>query len=161
MKLLVCGDTHGNNQAIACLIRAFAFHRPQLFAHTGDFYRDFQRIREETGVDGYGVTGNCDFGLTEPEEQLFELDGIRVLLVHGHQHRVKRGPRHLIRAARKKGVQLVLFGHNHIPLVQREQGLLLVNPGSLYWPRGGSGPSYALLDTSGGEPRAEIIPVDL
>jgi predicted phosphodiesterase len=42
--------------------------------------------------------------------------------------------------ARSRGVQVALFGHTHQPLLHREEGLILLNPGSV---RDGN---YAVLD---------------
>ncbi len=160
MKLLVCGDTHGDRRALELLLEAFGRHSPDLFAHTGDYYRDYLWLQQQTGVNGYGVPGNCDYGVMEDDELLFELEGLQFWLVHGHQHRVKRGPERLAKAARKKKVDVLLFGHTHATFVEKRDKLLMVNPGSLYWPRGGSDPSYAVITLSPGNAQAEIIIVE-
>ena len=50
------------------------------------------------------------------------------------------------------------FGHIHVPVVEKEAGVLLVNPGSLAYPRQrGRRPSYAVMETDGkGEMHVEI-----
>ena len=43
-----------------------------------------------------------------------------------------------------------LFRHIHVPVVEKEAGVLLVNPGSLAYPRQrGRRPSYAVMETDG------------
>ena len=54
----------------------------------------------------------------------------------------------LVEAAREKGCNAVFFGHIHVPVLEEEDGVLLVNPGSLAFPRQrGRRPSYAVLET--------------
>ena len=55
------------------------------------------------------------------------------------------------------GVDVVVFGHSHRPVVHRVvQGPLVVNPGSPTQPRGLQ-PTLALLDLSGPRPEARLI----
>lgn len=56
-------------------------------------------------------------------------------------------------------LQAALFGHTHIPLVEAQGDVLLVNPGSLSRPRGGSAPGCALLTIEQGEVRVRLCPV--
>jgi predicted phosphodiesterase len=56
-----------------------------------------------------------------------------------------------------EGVGLVLFGHSHAPLVEQVPGgPLLVNPGSPTDKRAQPRYSWALVEISGGEVRAEL-----
>jgi putative phosphoesterase len=77
-----------------------------------------------------------------PEQQLIALAGQRALLWHTHypdriEERAKRpgpwGPKLARIAARGRdlGASVVVFGHSHVPLIVRLDGVLLVNPGAL------------------------------
>ena len=66
-----------------------------------------------------------------------DLDGVRVLILHGHGHGVKWGLGALEKYARGKGVDAVLFGHTHERLEKYIDGLYLFNPGSTSQPRDG------------------------
>ncbi len=106
----------------------------------------------------HAVCGNVDppdLGL--PATLELHLAGFTVGLVHGHL-----GPGRTTedRATRPfPGAQVVVFGHSHRPLIaRREDGRLIVNPGSPTQPRG-IRPSYALLDLSGDLPAARLIPL--
>ena len=50
----------------------------------------------------------------------------------------------------RRGYNAAFFGHIHVPVLEKEDGILLVNPGSLAFPRQrGRRPSYAVLETDG------------
>ena len=77
-----------------------------------------------------------------PGEQLIALAGQRVLLWHSHypdpiEEKAKRrgswGPKleRIAARGRKLGAGVVVFGHTHVPLIVRLDGVLLVNPGAL------------------------------
>jgi predicted phosphodiesterase len=76
------------------------------------------------------VLGNNDRDLTGvlPESQLFELEGLRVALVHDSGPAKGRSAR-LHR--RLPDAELVIFGPSHVPIDQiGVQGQVLFNPGS-------------------------------
>jgi putative phosphoesterase len=54
------------------------------------------------------------------------------------------------------GCEIVVFGHFHVPVVRRERGCLLINPGSAYPCEKRSG-SLCMLELDTHEARAEII----
>jgi len=129
--------------------------------HAGDHLTDAPRIAATLGVDPdrvRGVVGNCDFPATEPAELLLELGGVKVLLVHGHQHGVKSGPQRLLYRAQEVGARVAIFGHSHIPFLEDVNGVLLLNPGSLSMPRRPQDPpSCAVLEIADGAVQARHI----
>ena len=52
----------------------------------------------------------------------------------------------------------MLFGHTHKPVIEKKNGVLVINPGSVSFPRQeGRKPSYVILNLEEGkEPQAEI-----
>ena len=81
------------------------------------------------------------------------------MLTHGHSERVKNGLIPLLVEAQVKKVQVVLFGHTHVPLIVEDSGVLLVNPGtaaSYYCEKG----TYAILTIDKGKYFAEIVKND-
>ena len=66
---------------------------------------------------------------------------------------------HYTRTARQEfpEARVVIFGHSHIPLLDDQDGLLLLNPGSATDRRRQPHCSIALLTITDGQPRAEII----
>jgi hypothetical protein len=49
--------------------------------------------------------------------------------------------------ARSRGVDIVMYGHTHKPVIDTSGGMIAVNPGSLTYPRqAGRRPSYILME---------------
>ena len=50
-------------------------------------------------------------------------------------------------SAKKKGADIVMFGHTHVPLIKKIDDVTLINPGSITIPRqSGRRPSYAFME---------------
>jgi len=65
-----------------------------------------------------------------------EVDGVKILVTHGHRYGVKTSLTELEHATRAKSCQIAFFGHSHVLGVWREEDILLINPGSLKFPKG-------------------------
>ena len=52
---------------------------------------------------------------------------------------------------------VVIYGHTHRPQVEKQQGILFVNPGSAVQPRYGYPPSVAVLEIKAGIIKARLI----
>lgn len=136
VRVAVVSDTHGNLSNLP-KVRA-KLGQVDWLIHAGDFLRDAQPLARELGVAPArvrAVIGNCDHHLVEPLEEIFAIEGVRFLLVHGHYYGVKQSPDRVYYKAREAGVRVAIFGHSHIPAYSDEDGLLLFNPGSLSMPR--------------------------
>ena len=149
MKILLISDSHGKKGNIRRVIKAHG--DADMLIHLGDYTLDadyaMKLFKKETVV----VAGNGDMGSNYPTDRIMTLGqtSIKCLLTHGHLYRVKWGLTRLKLAAMERQVDVVLYGHTHIPMVDFDR-MLFVNPGSLY-----SG-SYGLLTTDGGVPNASI-----
>lgn len=139
-RWIVVSDSHGDRRSLRAVLDLHADAKGVF--HLGDGAMDMERLAEEyPSLTIYQVTGNCDSALRLiPTEQEVMVDGRRVLAVHGHLYGVKSSPLRLLLAARQRGANVALFGHTHQPLLHGEEGLYLLNPGSI---RQGQ---YALLD---------------
>jgi len=73
------------------------------------------------------------------------IEGFRYLLVHGHKHSVKRSYDRLIKEARAEDVNVVFYGHTHIPKVEIEEGVVFINPGSIAQPRNRAQGTYLVM----------------
>jgi putative phosphoesterase len=156
MKLfIVMSDTHGDIKKAEEVIGQY----PQISSviHLGDYYRDALILKTKfPALEFTCVSGNCDFLSAVPNETALEAEGKRILLTHGHNYGVKYGTGRLETKAKKEGFDAVLFGHTHIPL-NNYTSVLMLNPGSLAYPRGISGCTYALLEVSGKRMEARIL----
>lgn len=72
--------------------------------------------------------------------------GLRIGLVHGHQGPGRTTLDRAFGAFEPGDVDVVAFGHNHVPLCERRDGVLLLNPGSPTDRRRQPVYSYALLE---------------
>ena len=75
-----------------------------------------------------------------------------------HDSGPKKGRRARIRR-RFPEARVVVFGHSHIPFLEDEDGLMLLNPGSPTDRRRQPRHTFALLRAEGGRVRAEIVPL--
>lgn len=55
--------------------------------------------------------------------------------------------------------QVYIFGHSHVALLERHDGVLFLNPGAAGRPRFGGGLSVAILAVSEGSAEATLIPL--
>lgn len=102
-----------------------------LVLHGGDFvsvgfYEELQKI----GPPVEGISGNMDEAALKamlPKEHVVEVDGLRIAMVHNAGPRVGREAR---LAARFADCEAVVYGHTHVPQVERFQHLWVLNPGS-------------------------------
>jgi putative phosphoesterase len=127
--------------------------------HAGDHYDDALTLAVGRNLRCKAVVGNCDFFTSGPEEEILELEGVRLLITHGHRYRVKSGYQGLLARARALEVQVVIFGHTHLPCMEKEKGIILLNPGSIGAPRGGTEATFGILEINRGIVRAHIYPV--
>ena len=129
MKILVMSDSHRKKDS---MLEAIRLENPDLIVHLGDHDADCTVITEQfPQIPLRTVKGNCDPRSTAPEDDEFELEGVKFFITHGHLHGVKSGSAQIVEAARQKGADVLLFGHTHIPYQTTMQGLVLINPGSI------------------------------
>ncbi len=64
----------------------------------------------------------------------------------------------IVREAKGQGCDIVMFGHTHRPLLDYSRDIIVVNPGSLSYPRQeGRKPSYVVMEIDEkGEPHFKI-----
>lgn len=107
--------------------------RPDCLIHLGDCVRDAEAIaREFPELPMHMVCGNCDPEFSPvPEDELFELDGVRIFIAHGHRHRVKYGLDAFRNAVYFSGASLGLFGHTHSAFAEQYGSMQILNPGSI------------------------------
>lgn len=150
MLVIVLADTHIPRRAPE-LPGALRPHleRADAILHAGDLM-DPAVMEELSGyAPAYAVHGNLDPPEAElPQAVELDLDGARVAMVHDSGRRDGRRGRLARRFPRARAV---VFGHSHIPFVEDEDGLLLLNPGSPTDKRRQPDYTFALLEIENGE----------
>lgn len=148
MRILIVSDTHGRDGNLSHVLSKTG--PLDLLIHCGDVEGSEAYIRQTAGCPARIVAGNNDFFSGLPKEEEFMLGGYKVLLTHGHYYYVSMSSKYLRQEAAARGFQIVMYGHTHKPLIDQareENGVTLINPGSLSYPRqDGRRPSYILME---------------
>lgn len=152
MKILVVSDTHGNYLAPARILEET---NAEMLIHLGDEINDALTLELIVDVPVIKVPGNCDHSAREPRELLESISGNTFFITHGDGFRVKNGLNRLVEKAKAVKASVVLFGHTHKPLIQKQDGVFLINPGTLM--AGSDSKSYALLTVTPFKVTAEIF----
>ncbi len=139
MRIGVISDSHyTTGQALPPLQEMF--QGVAAILHAGDvgdnaFLTALQQI-----APTYHVAGNCDripLAFAWPRQQVVELGGYRIGLVHGDGPGNVSTPKRAYQIFQNQQVQAIVFGHSHDPLCQTmDDGVLLFNPGSISRPLG-------------------------
>lgn len=163
MRIGVVSDVHGNVPALTAALAALDGRVDELWC-AGDIVHEYRFHAEAVAMlrdAGFvAIQGNHDMvllsdagaaargGAPEPElawlaglplRHELEADGRRVLMVHGSPWEPHgdylRAHNEKWRQADDLGVDIVVSGHTHEPMVERFGSTLVVNPGSLGEPR--------------------------
>jgi len=153
---VVIADTHIPRRARALPEGLVGYlQRADLILHAGDLMEPTLLDDLTAYAPARVVGGNLDpLDVDLPETLLFEFGGAGVAMVHDS------GPRKGRRSRMKRrfpDARVVVFGHSHIPWLDDEDGLLLLNPGSPTDRRRQPHHTFALLRAEGGEVKAEIL----
>lgn len=156
MIIGVISDTHHNRQAVDRAFKFFQYKGAELVFCLGDVCQDVRDRDIEYDMEVVCVAGNMDYASPYPTQRVYEADGIRFFLTHGHNFAVYYSHRQLLEAAKQNHCQAALYGHTHVPFNANENGVLILNPGSASEPRGGSKAAIATIDTATGKPKAKV-----
>lgn len=143
MKVLIVSDTHRKNENYFVAVER---EKPDMVIHCGDAEGCEYALTETAGCPVYIVLGNNDFFSNLPRELDLDIGPYKVWVTHGHNYYVSMGSEHIRREALIKGVNIVMYGHTHRPVVDQSGQVIVVNPGSLSYPRQeGRRPSYVVM----------------
>jgi putative phosphoesterase len=159
MKLLIASDLHGSYFATQFLIKELLNEKYDKLILLGDILYhgprnplpesyDPQKCYEllaqyKTSI--IWIKGNCDSEVDEfvlekkaLEEVFLEFNDYTLHLIHGQQF----DPYNYI----PKENEIFLFGHYHLPLLEKKEQGIIGNPGSMGLPKNNLEPSYMVID---------------
>lgn len=161
MKLMIASDLHGSYVYTERLMQRMDAEQPEQLLLLGDLLYHGPRNSLPEQYDTAKVAfllnqrreqllcvrGNCD---TEVDQMVLSfpilsdccelfLDGLRVLMTHGHRFNRQNMPP-------LADGWILLHGHTHIPENATYENVHILNPGSVSIPKGGSKNSYMLYD---------------
>ena len=144
MIIAVVSDTHGIVLPVAYSLQR---NKVDIVLHLGDNASDAKKIEQITGMEIYAVAGNCDENSKDvPEELVLEIRRKKFLLTHGHNYDVDNGIDKIVEKAKEVGADYALFGHTHVHLRERVDGITVLNPGSTTLPRKGDTKGYYIVN---------------
>lgn len=120
-KLLLLGDIFGINASEMIEILNGISARVTLVRGNNDWYYEFEDLKVPFMKDAYE-----------------NINGRMAYLSHGHR----------LNDMYLEGynAKIVMIGHVHRPILREERGVILLCPGSIAVPRGGSDKTFALID---------------
>ena len=126
-----------------------------MILHAGDLLVEDVLYELESYAPVRAVKGNVDgWDVRLPETLEFEVGGVAVAMIHDSGPKKGRSGR---MQRRVPGARVVVFGHSHIPWLEDEDGLMLLNSGSPTDRRRSPDHTFALLRAEDGEVAAEIL----
>jgi putative phosphoesterase len=144
----VISDTHGRLPPAVARV----FQKVDLIIHAGDIGDPDIIAALKKIAPIAAVRGNMDMGTWT--ERLHRTETItiadkRVHVIHEFHS--------LDPEANDRKYHVVIYGHTHRPQVDKQQGVLYLNPGSAVQPRYGYPPSVALLEIGGDALKARLV----
>ncbi|MFS0576460.1 metallophosphoesterase family protein [Sporosarcina sp. 179-K 3D1 HS] len=133
MKIVLLADTHlpsGRNKLPSRLLEACG--TADLIIHAGDWksmqvYEELSQYAEVIGVSGN--VDDEDIRRSFPLKQTVEVSDYRIGIVHGHGEG-KTTEKRALEAFEDEAVDIIVFGHSHIPMMRYAGKTLMINPGS-------------------------------
>ena len=158
-SVAVISDTHlprgSRRLPAACVARLRA---ADLILHAGDLVSlAFLEELRGFGPPVEAVHGNADDAAVRaalPREARVDAGGARIGMVHVPGPRLGRDAR---LRARFPDCAAVVFGHTHMPQLDRHGGVWMLNPGSPTERRRAPGHSMIMLTVTGAEIEAELV----
>lgn len=174
MKYFVFSDIHGSASTCAKALDECRRHSCDMIICLGDLLYHGARNPIPEGYDNKAVTamlnpladkfitcrGNCDPDVSEmvldfPVMQDFSFvvdGGLRIVATHGHVFSpAKPGTDAPLvagsRLPQPLGWDVLMYGHTHVPVLYRDdKGRLILNPGSITFPKENNPKSYAIYE---------------
>lgn len=145
MRILIISDTHRHEENLE---RVLEMEKSiDMLIHLGDIEGSEDYIRSIANCPCYMVAGNNDYFSMLNKEIKTTIGKYHVLLTHGHHYYVSLEYETIESEAIAQGMDIVMFGHTHRPLIEVKDNITLINPGSLSYPRQeGHLPSYIIME---------------
>ena len=159
MKFLIASDLHGSKKYTQKLIDVFNAEKGDYLVLLGDLYYHGPRNALPDEYDAMAVAkmlndlnkklivikGNCDSVVDQMisnfdfnESVVLISGGKSVFLTHGHIYNIENKP--------KTVYDVVIYGHLHTGFIEKENGVIFANTGSVSLPKNNTQNSYIILE---------------
>ena len=162
MKWYVVSDIHGSSKNLKKVLEYFdqdgdylvvlgdiLYHGPRNNIPESYEPKVVAKMLNERKTKVLALRGNCDgevdqmmleFPITS-DYLIMPFDGYKIFMTHGHLYDTNELPWLDLNDA-------VLFGHIHIPLAEKINGRITLNPGSISIPKMNNVPSFGVLENN-------------
>ncbi len=144
MEVIIVSDNHGKSQILKDIVAKHP--NADAYIHCGD-----SEMSPSELLPFISVSGNNDYYYDLPELNVFDVKGNKILCMHSHTLPYGSAVESLVKKAKGKSCNIAVYGHTHRYDMRDIEGVLVINPGSLYYNRDRSNPSYVKLTEVGGE----------
>lgn len=150
MRVIVVSDSHGEKDNLFTLSKVVREENVSKVIHLGDDYDDVDFLTSE-GTIVEKVPGVFSGYYTEKSilnRKVVEIKGWKVLLSHTKERHENDFPGDILpeNLIKNGEIDIMLYGHTHVPAIAKEGNVYLINPGHLKaTDKRGFEPSYALL----------------
>lgn len=132
-KIIILSDTHipGRAKSLPNILLD-ACEDADLIIHAGDWQTLDVFFELSAYAETVGVAGNVDpWEIVERlgKKKIIAVENLKIGIVHG-DGLMKTTEQRAINTFENDDVDLIVFGHSHIPLIKKTDGVSLFNPGS-------------------------------
>lgn len=146
MKLILVSDNHSESGVLNDIYEKH--DDADAYFHLGDS----EFVYDDIELSMYRrVKGNMDFYPEFPENEIYELNGVRFFYTHGHHLGVNQGREALAQHAKEQGATFAFYGHTHVARYELINGVHVINPGSISHSRSNEVETYAEIKLEEGD----------
>lgn len=137
MKVAILADTHIRKGRTLSPIVWEMLVDVDYILHAGDIVAEGVLDELKIMAPLTAVRGNGDWLFDDLNDKaIVKFGTLRVGLTHGHLGKGNNTPERAFRTFKDEQVDLIVFGHSHMPYKHYHNGVLLFNPGSTTEKRG-------------------------
>ena len=133
MRVMIVSDTHGRHGNLDAALEREG--KIDMLLHLGDVEDGEHYIEAVAECPVHILAGNNDFFSYLPGEKEIQIGKYRVFMTHGHTYYVSMNTKRLRQEALVRNVDIVMFGHTHKPYLDLDGEVVVLNPGSIAYPR--------------------------
>ena len=130
MKILICSDSHTR---LDYFQKVIYLEEPEMIIFGGDHSTDaIDMSLVYSEIPFKIVRGNTDYFDKDTRDiEIFEVNGKKVFLTHGHLFGVKSNLNEIEKKAVSENADICIFGHTHREYMKEIDGVTYLNPGAL------------------------------
>ena len=130
MKILICSDSHTR---LDYFQKVIDLEEPEMIIFGGDHSTDaIDMSLVYSEILFKIVRGNTDYFDKDTRDiEIFEVNGKKVFLTHGHLFGVKSNLNEIEKKAVSENADICIFGHTHREYMKEIDGITYLNPGAL------------------------------